>query len=140
MNTEDYDKMSEKHAYMLDAHDEAIKNLSPLPEVINGLKNSIDRLNDTMNKIEEKAQTQSNCKAIHFALDSLRMEQLTTIRDSIKNQGERIGANEKEIAQQAKTIGDMRTELDNANGAIRLLKFSLPIVIGIALAFAKFVQ
>jgi len=123
----------ELHSHMLEQHDKALAQFASIPEIINGLKFSLDRLNDTIDRLEEKAQTQMACKATHDALNSLRGEQLGTIRDTISTQGKSIAALEKKVDANAKEIDELR-------GAVRFLKWAIPVLVTISIACAKLIN
>ena len=123
----------ELHSHMLEQHDKALAQFASIPEIINGLKFSLDRLNDTIDRLEEKAQTQMACKATHAALDALRVEQLGTVRDTIQSQGKSIFALEKKVDSNEKEIDELR-------GAVRFLKWAIPVLVSISVACAKLIN
>ena len=123
----------ELHSHMLEQHDKALAQFASIPEIINGLKFSIDRLNDTIDRLEEKVQTQAACRATHDALNSLRHEQLATIRSAIVVCEEKLAKMDERGVLAAADRDEMR-------GAILFLKWSVPVLVTISIAAAKIIN
>ena len=133
MAFEDCNGKIELHSHMLEQHDKSLQQFAAIPEIIAGLKFSLDRLNATIERLEDRVQTQTQCKAIHEALEKLRNEQLMQLRGDINEMGK------KHLVYDAK-INALEAECNTAKGSIFLLKWSIPILVSISIAAAKFIN
>lgn len=133
MSNEDCAGKIELHTHMLNQHEMTLQQFSSIPEIISSLKLSLDRLNATIERLEEKVQTQSQCKAIHDSLDKLRAEQLMQIRSDNNNMGVKITALETKVCT-------LEAECNTARGSILFLKWSIPVLVSISIVAAKLIN
>lgn len=140
---ENCEKAYALHNHQLAQHTEALAKLDGVPQALQGLTDAVARINRTMDRLDEKAQTKDACTAVHKALETLRAEQLITLRKNITENTDRLDEREEQrklddVAHE-KRHKDAETELNEIRGALKFLKFVIPLAIAISPAIAAVV-
>ena len=120
------------HDFQIKQHAEALQKLDGVPAALAALNESIARINQTMDRIDAKAQTQSACIETHRALETLRAEQLVVIRKNIQENSEAIDDHTEQIKDNTDEISEIR-------GVLKFLKWSIPVAVAISPGIATVV-
>ena len=120
------------HDYQLQQHSDALQKLDGVPAALKALHESIARVNQTMDRIDAKAQTQAACAETHRALETLRAEQLVVLRKNIQENAEAIDDHTEQIKDNTDEISEIR-------GVLKFLKWSIPVAVAISPGIATVV-
>lgn len=113
------------HDFQIKQHTESLQKLDGVPAALTALNESIARINQTMDRIDAKAQTQAACVETHRALETLRAEQLVVIRKNIQENAEAID-------EHTGLIKDNTDEISEIRGVLKFLKWAIPIAVAIS--------
>ena len=113
------------HDFQIKQHTDALQKLDGVPAALTALNESIARMNQTMDRIEDRAQTQAACAETHRSLETLRAEQLVVIRRNIQDNADAIDAHTEQIKDNTDEISEIR-------GVLKFLKWAIPIAVAIS--------
>ena len=120
------------HDFQIKQHTEALQRLDEVPAALKALNESIARINQTMDRIDAKAQTQAACAETHRALETLRAEQLVVIRKNIQQNADAIDDHTEQIKDNTDEISEIR-------GVLKFLKWAIPIAVTLSPGIATLV-
>ena len=120
------------HDFQLKQHAETLQKLDGVPAALNALNEAIARINQTMDRIDAKAQTQAACVETHRALETLRSEQLVVLRKNIQDNAEEVEAHDALIKTNTDEISEIR-------GVLKFLKWAIPIAVTLSPGIATLV-
>lgn len=120
------------HDFQIKQHTETLQKLNDVPAALKALNESIARINQTMDRIDAKAQTQAACAETHRALETLRAEQLAVVRKNIQDHTDAIGDHTDQIKSNTDEISEIR-------GVLKFLKWSIPVAVAISPGIATVV-
>lgn len=113
------------HDFQIKQHGESLQKLNDVPVALAALTDAVARINQTMDRIEARSQTQSACAETHRSLETLRAEQLVVIRKNIQDNADAIDAH-------ADQIKDNTDEISEIRGVLKFLKWAIPIAVAIS--------